>query len=174
MSAKLDSTKVFSNVIDHAERLEIESFLYTEARLADESRYAEWEALLADDMRYWVPIHADADPDRDVSIINDNRSRLATRIRQLTTGTRLSQSPRSTMRRTLANIEIVGAASTDYRVYANFVVYEYQTQSIEGLVLWPGRVEYGIRRADAGLKLYSKKVMLATAAGPITSLAFLI
>ena len=30
-------------------------FLYLEARLADESRYLEWEALVEDDMVYWVP-----------------------------------------------------------------------------------------------------------------------
>jgi 3-phenylpropionate/cinnamic acid dioxygenase small subunit len=33
----------------------IVAFIYTEARLAAESRYAEWEALWDDDAVYWVP-----------------------------------------------------------------------------------------------------------------------
>ena len=71
---------------------EIAAFLYLEARLADESRYAEWEALVTDDMHYWVPKGAaDYDPTARLSYINDNRARLATRIRQLQTGLRHAQ-----------------------------------------------------------------------------------
>ena len=38
------------------DRLQVEAFLYKEARLADESRYSEWEALVDDDMHYWIPL----------------------------------------------------------------------------------------------------------------------
>ena len=39
------------------------AFIYTEARLADESRYAEWEALWDDDAVYWVPASPTGDTD---------------------------------------------------------------------------------------------------------------
>ena len=32
------------------------AFIYHEARLADEARYSEWEALWDDSARYWVPM----------------------------------------------------------------------------------------------------------------------
>ena len=35
---------------------EIADFLYREAELLDERRYREWLALLADDIRYWMPM----------------------------------------------------------------------------------------------------------------------
>ena len=35
---------------------EITDFLYREAELLDERRYREWLDLLADDVRYWMPI----------------------------------------------------------------------------------------------------------------------
>ena len=35
---------------------EIAEFLYREAELLDERRYEEWLALLADDIRYWMPM----------------------------------------------------------------------------------------------------------------------
>ena len=35
---------------------EIEEFLYLEADLLDERRYEDWLALVADDVRYWMPM----------------------------------------------------------------------------------------------------------------------
>ena len=61
------------------ERMAIENFLYKEARLADESRYSEWEALVDDDMHYWIPLTSDQkEGGLAVSILNDNRGWRAT------------------------------------------------------------------------------------------------
>ena len=68
--------------ISALDRTQIEEFLFLEARLQDEHRYDEWEALWEDDALYWVPMKDDADPERSVSYIYDNRARLASRIRQ--------------------------------------------------------------------------------------------
>jgi 3-phenylpropionate/cinnamic acid dioxygenase small subunit len=35
---------------------EIEEFLYHEAELLDERRYEDWLALVAEDVRYWMPM----------------------------------------------------------------------------------------------------------------------
>ena len=35
---------------------EVEQFLYREAALLDDRRFAEWFALIADDIHYWMPI----------------------------------------------------------------------------------------------------------------------
>ena len=58
---------------------EILSFLYLEARLADEGRYSEWEALWANDddrVEYRVPMHPDDNPRTTLAYINDNRRRI--------------------------------------------------------------------------------------------------
>ena len=45
----------------------IAQFLYREARLQDEHRFDEWEALWTDDALYWVPANGeDIDPERDI------------------------------------------------------------------------------------------------------------
>ncbi|MES2415615.1 MAG: aromatic-ring-hydroxylating dioxygenase subunit beta [Pseudomonadota bacterium] len=161
--------------VSEQERRELEFFVFREAQLADESRYEEWEALLAAQVRYWVPVVQDnPDPDRDVSIINDNRSRLATRLRQLRTGTRHSQSPKSVMRRMLSNMTFAKNDDGCFTVEANFVIYEYQLQSVNEVNVWPGRVEYGLVTEDGHLRMALKKVMLIHAAGPIPSLAFIV
>jgi 3-phenylpropionate/cinnamic acid dioxygenase small subunit len=156
------------------ERTEVEAFIYREARLADESAYEEWEALLAPEMQYWVPFgRADYDPSTRMSYINDNRSRLATRIRQLRTGFRHAQTPPSPMRRVISNIEI--ARTTDgYEVGGNFVLYEHAVQATHNLRIWAGRVSYGLCRTPSGLLINRKVVELVNSTEALSSLAFLI
>ena len=161
--------------VSDAEVRVLQNFIFFEAQLADESRWEDWEALLDDDMHYWVPINETEDPSGlDPSIINDNRSRLATRLRQLRTGTRHSQAPKSVMRRMLSNIVMERTGADSYKVAANFVVYEYQNQSTMQLNVWPGRVEYSLRRRDGALKMFAKKVHLVLASGHVPTMSFII
>ncbi|MEI6722698.1 MAG: aromatic-ring-hydroxylating dioxygenase subunit beta [Betaproteobacteria bacterium] len=154
---------------------EIERFIFVEARLADESRYAEWEALVDDDMFYWVP-RGEGDWDRDahVSITADNRNRLANRLKQLRTGTRHSQVPPSPMRRIVSNVEAYREANGEYSAGCNFVLYELRVQSTGQLQVWPGRAEYRLRRKDGTLRMFLKKVMLVNGDTPLTSLSFIL
>jgi 3-phenylpropionate/cinnamic acid dioxygenase small subunit len=158
-------------------RREIEAFLYLEARLADESRYDEWEALVTDDMHYWVPKGAaDHDPSERIAYINDNRSRLATRIRQLGTGKRYAQTPPSPMRRVLSNIEVLEADDRrgEYRAAANFVIYEAGIQTTGELRIWPGRATWRLRRVAGRLRMNQKIIELVTASLPQSNMAFIL
>ncbi|MBC5763004.1 aromatic-ring-hydroxylating dioxygenase subunit beta [Ramlibacter albus] len=161
--------------VTELERREIETFLYTEAQYADESRYDLWESLVEDDMVYWVPRGSgDLSPNRDVSIINDNRSRLATRIRQLKTGTRHSQTPPSEMRRLISNIVTSRLEDGQYLVESNFALFEMQLQSLDTLTIWAGRTVHRLRRREGTLRMSFKKVILVNGARPVPTLAFLI
>lgn len=62
-------------------------FIVVEARLQDEHEYEQWETLWAKDGVYWIPANGEGgDPDQEMSIIYDNRSRIALRVKQLMTG----------------------------------------------------------------------------------------
>lgn len=152
---------------------EVEQFVYREARLQDELDYDAWEALWTDDAVYWVPANADdADPEREMSVIYDNRSRIRTRIKQLHTGKRHAQSPPSRLRRLVSNVELLGRDGDDVLAGANFLVYESRER---GVTLWAGRSEYRLRRAqDGGWRLARKSVFLVDNDRPLSTLAFLI
>ena len=152
---------------------EVAEFVYREARLADENDYDGWEALWTDDATYWVPADsADIDPDKSVSIIFDNRSRIATRLNQLRTGKRYAQSPASRMRRVVSNLEILGTTSDgDTEAEANFLLLEARAR---GTQLWGGRTTYRVRRVDGELKMSYKKVVLVDLDQPLPTLGFLI
>jgi 3-phenylpropionate/cinnamic acid dioxygenase small subunit len=151
---------------------EVEQFIYREARLADEGRYDDWEALWTDDAVYWVPANGDdTDPGTQMSIIHDNRSRIATRIKQLRTGKRHAQTPPSRLRRIISNVELLENHSQDVLVGANFVIYESRER---GVTLWAGRSEYRLRPSDDGWRMAGKKVVLVDNDRALSTLAFLV
>jgi 3-phenylpropionate/cinnamic acid dioxygenase small subunit len=155
---------------------EVAQFLFKEARLADESRYDDWEALWTDDALYWVPAGgADIDPVSHVSVIYDNRSRISTRMKQLKTGKRHAQAPPSDLRRIVGNIELLGGRAsvggTDLEASANFLAYESRAR---GNRLWGGRATYRLRKVDGEIRLAYKKVVLVDNDQPIPTLGFLI
>ena len=151
---------------------DVTQFVYREARLQDEHRYDDWESLWTDDGVYWVPANGDEiDPEQKMSIIYDNRSRIALRIRQYHTGKRFSQTPQSRLRRLVSNVEILADDGQEIRAAANALVFESQTR---GDTLWASRNEYTLRRTAGELRMALKKVMLVNNQQALYSMAFLI
>jgi benzoate/toluate 1,2-dioxygenase subunit beta len=154
----------------------VTEFLYLEARLADEARYADWLALWTDDGVYWVPATTDpaADPQRHLSHVYDNRARLETRVKLLQTGHRYSQEPASSMRRLISNVEVRAGEGGELIAESNFLLAELARQAGPELHWWVGRTTHRLRRVDGALRLCGKKVVLVNAAEPLPNLAFLI
>src|SRR5262245_24772573 len=150
-------------------------FLYREAQLADEGRYAEWLALWTDDAVYWVPASTDpaADPDKHLSHVYDNRARLETRVKMLQTGVRWSQAPASLMRRLISNIEVREEADA-LVTESNFILGELAVQARHEMHWWVGRATHRLRRVDGALRLVAKTVVLVNAAEPLPNLGFLL
>jgi 3-phenylpropionate/cinnamic acid dioxygenase small subunit len=165
-------------------RREVEGFVFREAYLQDRHEYDAWEALWTDDGVYWIPANGDQiDPEREMSIIYDNRSRIALRIRQLHTGRRIAQEPRSNLVRVVSNIEVVNdaagvnnaagvsEAASEIHVRANAIIFESTARRD---TIWGTRYEYVLRRIDGALRMARKKVMLVNNAKALPTLAFLI
>lgn len=170
---------LLENGLSTAEERALTNFIMLEAQYADESRYDEWEALWssAPDATYWVPRGPHAlDPEKHVSLIFDNRSRLATRIRQLKTGYRFAQIPVSPMRRVVSNLVMrrVESEAAVYEVEANFILVEIAVQSTNNQNIWAGRTLHRIRVEEGQLKLHSKRILLVNGDEPIASIAFLL
>lgn len=178
MTSTVDAAHNLGPVPQAFDLREVEQFLYREARYADESDYDSWESLWTDDGLYWVPSGGpDTDPVREMSVIYDNRNRIATRLKQLRTGRRYAQAPPSNLRRLLSNMEFLGGrgnpvGGVDLEVGANFVVVESRAR---GTHLWGGRVTYRLRCAEDGtLRMAYKKVVLVDNDKPLPTLGFLI
>lgn len=151
---------------------DVTQFIIHEARLQDEHQYDAWESLWTDDGLYWVPANEDdIDPEQKMSILYDNRSRIALRIRQFHTGKRFSQTPQSRLRRLVSNVEVLSDDGREIVVAANALVFESQTR---GDTIWASRNEYTLRRDGDALRMARKKVMLVNNHQALYSMAFLI
>lgn len=147
-------------------------FIYREARLQDEHRYAEWEALWAEDGVYWIPANGeDVDPETQMSIVYDNRSRIAIRVRQLLTGKRHSQTPASRTRRVIGNVELTGESDGCIELTGNAIVFESASR---GDVIWASKNVYRLRRQIDDFQLVFKKVALVNNDKALFTLSFLI
>ncbi|WP_232788354.1 aromatic-ring-hydroxylating dioxygenase subunit beta [Macromonas nakdongensis] len=152
--------------------MEVSQFIYHEARLQDEHRYAEWEQLWTEDAIYWVPANGDdTDPEQQMSIIYDNRSRLGLRVKQLYTGKRHTQLPQSRLCRVVSNIEVEAQDGEHLVARSNALIFESHTR---GEVLWAAKNEYRLRRVDGVWRMARKKVTLANNHSALYTMSFLI
>ncbi len=98
---------------------EIAEFLYAEAELLDERRYDEWLALLADDIRYWMPMRRNVkfgDTDReftreseDITWFDEGKDTLTRRVRQIQTGIHWAEEPQSRIAHLVSNVQLLEA-----------------------------------------------------------------
>jgi len=157
---------------DMLQLMEVTQFIYQEARLQDAHRYNEWEQLWTDDGVYWVPANGeDIDPELQMSIIYDNRSRIGLRVKQFYTGKRFSQQPQSRLCRVVSNVEICGEHGDCLVVQANALVYESHTR---GDVVWAAKNEYRLRQVDGQWRMARKKVTLVNNHSALYTMSFLI
>jgi 3-phenylpropionate/cinnamic acid dioxygenase small subunit len=110
------------------------------------------------------------DQSSELSYINDNRSRIKSRVAQLNSGARHAQTPPSTMRRLVSNFEYLDADDRSVTIGSNFILLEYRME----MVTWGGRSVHCIDTSGRDLRLIAKTVHLVNASGPLKTLAFLI
>jgi 3-phenylpropionate/cinnamic acid dioxygenase small subunit len=150
---------------------DIEKFLFREARLMDEHRYQEWLTLWTSDAVYWVPCgHEDTDPQRQVSIIYDNRAKLEDRVNRLESGSVLAQDPKPRMRRVISNVEVERAAE-EVIVGSNFTLIQARGAN---QFIWCGRSTHKLREQDVGIRIAHKKVLLVNSEQEMPVLQFLV
>ena len=155
-----------------ADRHQIESFLYREARLMDEHQYEEWLSLWADDAVYWVPSNRDdIDPTWEMSLIYVDREGLEDRIAMLKSGDQWSQEPKSRMRRIVSNVEFEQEKDGEVTVYSNFDLTELRRGRQE---IYAGRTIHKLRPAADSFTIAFKKVLLVRNDDFLHNLTFLI
>jgi 3-phenylpropionate/cinnamic acid dioxygenase small subunit len=156
-----------------------EAFLIEEARLLDEGRWREWQALFTADMRYWVPSNRrDADPLQHVSFVFDDAELLDERLRRLESNACYAQQPPSATLHQIGNVAVApGDADGEVRIRSNQVIYEIKQNSqrrLEPLNVFPAFCEHVLRREGDAWKIRYKKVGLLNCDAEITNLTFLV
>ena len=152
---------------------EIEDFLYREADLLDERRYDEWLALLADDVRYWMPMRRNVKVDdrereftregRDISWFDEGRETLTRRVWQIQTGIHWAEEPVSRISHLISNVQLVeinpsAAEPAEVSVRCRFLVYRNRVETETDILV--GKREDLLRRAGDGWQIARRKILL--------------
>ncbi len=160
--------------------LEVEQFLFREARLLDECRFREWLSLLADDIRYWMPsmsrrygaaskAFAPLDRDRreqpefsgenELAILDETRDSLARRIARLDSGMAWSEEPASRTCRFISNVMVEESdAQAGLIVHSNFILY--RTRGERECDFYVGSRQDVLRSAGGSWKIAHRKILL--------------
>ena len=152
---------------------EIEDFLYREADLLDERHYDEWLALLAEDVRYWMPMRRNVKVDdlkreftregRDISWFDEGKETLTRRVRQIQTGIHWAEEPVSRISHLLSNIRLVevnpsAAEPAEVSVRCRFLVYRNRVETETDILV--GKREDLLRRVGAQWQIARRKILL--------------
>ncbi len=140
---------------------EVAEFLYHEAELLDERRYGEWLALLADDIRYWMPMRRNVkfgETEReftregsDIAWFDEGKDTLTRRVRQIETGIHWAEEPQSRISHLVANVQLVEATPSvaeaqEVAVRCRFLIYRNRVETETDLLV--GKREDVLRRAN--------------------------
>ena len=156
---------------------DVEAFLYREARMLEDNRFDDWLQCLADDVRYWMPIHettdglfdtADKGQEADsFALFDDDKKSLELRVLRIKTGDAHAEVPPSTTQRLVTNITVEPAA-TDHslRVRSTFMVYQ-ERRGQHGVTFF-GRRDDLIRQIEGDFKIAQRRIDLAQKILPTT------
>jgi 3-phenylpropionate/cinnamic acid dioxygenase small subunit len=152
---------------------EIAEFLYAEAELLDERHYDEWLALLAEDIRYWMPMRRNVkfgDTTReftrereDISWFDEGKQTLTRRVRQIQTGIHWAEEPQSRITHMVSNVQLLAAtpnAAMAQEVIAKcrFLIYRNRLETETDLLV--GKREDTLRRVGDGWMIVRRKIIL--------------
>lgn len=119
--------------VDAALQLQFEQLLYAEADLLDSWRFEDWIALMAPDVRYWMPTRTnrllrerakEVAGDEGAAYFDETFEHLEQRLFRLRTGMAWSEEPPTRTRHLVTNVRVSPTAvAGEYRVQSNFFCY---------------------------------------------------
>jgi 3-phenylpropionate/cinnamic acid dioxygenase small subunit len=149
--------------------MDVEQFLYHEARLLDTHQFEAWLELFTDDATYWVPLErAQKDGIHTSSLIHDDRTLLALRVEQVRHPRAHARLPLARTVHQVGNV-IVAAEGTETRVHSTLQVVEWRNDRQR---VWGALVEHRLRRAPDGFRIVHKRIDLVNSEGELDGITF--
>ena len=150
-----------------------EDFLYHEAELLDERRYEEWLELLADDVRYWMPMRRNVKfgelereftrEGQDVNWFDEGKETLTRRVQQILTGVHWAEEPLSRICHMVSNVQLLAVEPSvlepsEVTVKSRFLIYRNRVETETDILV--GKREDVLRRVDGRWRVSRRKIVL--------------
>jgi 3-phenylpropionate/cinnamic acid dioxygenase small subunit len=150
-------------------RRDIEDFYYAEAELLDNRQFRDWFKLLADDVRYWMPIrHNPLDRPGDVTnelsnsgegfYFDDDKASLRIRVERVYARNAWAEMPPSRTRHLISNVRIKKDNGSVIEVHANFIVYRTRMETDQDIFI--GERQDLLRRVNGTFQIARRTIIL--------------
>ncbi len=146
--------------------------LFREAALLDARQLRDWLELFAETATYWVPLLENySDPNAELNLVYDDRSRLAERIDRLESGSAYAQDPPSRTVRSIAGFRFEAAGADEVIVRSTFILLEVRSGRQQ---TYGGRYTHRLRGTPEQLRIVQKTVELVNSEEPFGNMTFLL
>jgi benzoate/toluate 1,2-dioxygenase beta subunit len=150
--------------------MNVEQFLYHEARLLDTGQLDAWLDLFTEDATYWLPLErGQADPLETSSIIHDDRILLGLRVKQASHPRAHARQPLARTVHQVGNVLVI-SENSEIRVASTLHLVEFRSEKQR---LWGALVEHRLRRAGESFRIAHKRVDLVNSEGELDGIAIL-
>ena len=150
-------------------RQRVEDFYYLEAELLDERKLREWFILLADDIRYWMPIrHNPLERPENISeelskpgesyYFDDDIKSLKIRVERAYSKIAWAEVPPSRTRHLITNVRIKKDDGNEIAAHSNFLVYRTRMESDKDLFV--GARQDILRRVGDTFQIARRTIIL--------------
>jgi 3-phenylpropionate/cinnamic acid dioxygenase small subunit len=152
---------------------EVAEFLHREADILDERRYDDWLALLAEDIRYWMPMRRNikyGEEEReftrerqDIAWFDEGKDTLTRRVKQIQTGIHWAEEPVSRISHLVTNVQLVEATPSvedahEVTARCRFLIYRNRVETETDILV--GKREDVLRRSGGDWQIARRKIVL--------------
>jgi len=152
---------------------EIQDFLYEEAEALDERNFEDWLDMLADDIRYWMPMRRNVKANelgreftregQDINWFDEGKETLERRVMQIRTGVHWAEEPLSRICHFVTNVQLLSTTPsasdpTEVSVKCRFLIYRNRVQTETDFLI--GKREDTLRKVNGTWKVAERKIIL--------------
>jgi len=157
---------------DVASEQTLEAVPVVEARLLDEARYDEWNALFAADGVYWMPVSPSAtDPRLEASHLYDDRVLREVRLARLRSPHAHSQQPPGRSHHLLQRSDVLSADRQQGQASLRTPFIYHELRAGRTIIL-PGVAWHSLVGESGGGKIALKRVDLLHSSEPLPAVEF--
>ena len=149
-------------------RYRVEQFYIHEAELLDTRQFEAWLGLLADDIRYWMPVmrnkgHGEWDDEytregTDLNWFDEGKFELEQRVKQIATGLHWAEEPISRTCHMFSNLQVTDDCGDELTTRCRFIVYRNRTETETDFFV--GKRQDTLRETDDGFVVATREIYL--------------
>ncbi|NKB57420.1 MAG: 3-phenylpropionate/cinnamic acid dioxygenase subunit beta [Alphaproteobacteria bacterium] len=149
-------------------RYRVEQFYIQEAELLDSRQFHAWLELLADDIRYWMPLARNQESGKwdgeytregkDLNWFDEGKFELEQRVKQIMTGLHWAEEPVSRTSHMYSNLQVEDREDGSLNTRCRFLVYRNRTETETDFFV--GKRHDTLRRDGDGFKVAAREIFL--------------